>query len=64
MHDNPSDLQTKSLPYGEKRIKFCKMLLQHIYGFDEHVRNVIEDDKHDNNQAAGAALLKLVRFLL
>ena len=63
-HDNPSDLQTKSLPYGEKRIKFCKMLLKLIYGFDEHVRNAMGDDKHDNNQAAGAASLKLVRFLL
>ena len=29
-HDNPSDLQTKSLPYGEKRIKFRKILLKHI----------------------------------
>ena len=63
-YDNPSDLQTKSLPYGEKRIKFYKMLLKHIYGFDEHIRNVISDDKYDNNQATGAALLRLVKFLL
>ena len=63
-HGNPSDLQTKSLPYGEKQIKFCKMLLKHIYGFDEHVRNVISDDSYNNNEAAGAASMKLVRFLL
>ena len=36
-HDNPADLQTKPLPYGEKRVKLCKGLLEHIYGYAEHV---------------------------
>ena len=35
-HDNPADSQTKPLPYGAKRVKFCKQLLQHIYGYAEH----------------------------
>lgn len=35
--DNHSDMQTKSLSYGEKRVNFCKMLLNHTYGEPEHV---------------------------
>ena len=38
-NDNHSDLQTKSLPFGEKRVKFCKMLLDHIYGHEGHIPN-------------------------
>ena len=38
-NDNHSDLQTKPLPFGEKRVKFCKMLLDHIYGHDGHIPN-------------------------
>ena len=30
-HDTIADSQTKPLPYGEKRVKFYKMLLEHIY---------------------------------
>jgi len=30
-HHNPADLLTKPLPSGEKRIRFVKMLLYHIY---------------------------------
>jgi hypothetical protein len=29
-HDNPSDILTKPLPSGEKRSKFCRMLLHHL----------------------------------
>ena len=29
-NDNRSDLLTKPLPHGDKRKKFCKMLLHHI----------------------------------
>ena len=36
-NDNIADSQTKPLPYGEKRVKFCRMMLQHIYGYNEHV---------------------------
>lgn len=32
-HDNIADSQTKQLPYGEKRVKFCRMLLKHICGY-------------------------------
>jgi hypothetical protein len=28
-HENPSDLLTKPLPSGEKRRKFCQMVLYH-----------------------------------
>ena len=28
-HDNPSDMLTKPLPSGEKRRKFCRMVLYH-----------------------------------
>ena len=43
-HDNIADSQTKPLPYGEKRVKFCRMLLEHIYGYTEHVvRRVVGD---------------------
>ena len=28
-HDNPSDMLTKPLPSGEKRRKFCQMVLYH-----------------------------------
>ena len=31
-HENPADLLTKPLPAGEKRRKFVKMLLHHIFG--------------------------------
>ena len=40
--DNPADSQTKPLPYGAKRVKFCKQLLQHIYVYGKHVaRSVV-----------------------
>jgi hypothetical protein len=29
-HLNPADLLTKSLPAGEKRTKFCQMILYHL----------------------------------
>ena len=29
-HDNPADICTKALPSGEKRTKFCRMLLHHF----------------------------------
>ena len=29
-HDNVADLMTKNLPSGEKRTKFCKMLLHYL----------------------------------
>ena len=35
--ENQSDILTKSLPYGEKRVRFCKKLLHHIYGETDHV---------------------------
>ena len=35
--DNPADICTKPLPYSEKRVKFCKMLLHHLYGYVGHV---------------------------
>ena len=55
--DNHSDAQTKPLPYGEKRVKFCKQVLKHIYGFDEHVKNaavtdVTEQGEHERPAAA------------
>ena len=31
-HDNPSDLLTKVLPAGEKRRRFVRMILHHIFG--------------------------------
>ena len=37
--DNHSDMQTKPLPFGEKRVKFCKMQLDHIYGEKGHKAN-------------------------
>ena len=54
---NHSDAQTKPLPYGEKRVKFCKQVLKHIYGFDEHVKNaavtdVTEQGEHERPAAA------------
>jgi hypothetical protein len=33
-HDNPSDILTKPLPPGEKRSKFCRMLLHHLCAVD------------------------------
>ena len=30
-HFNPADLLTKPLPAGEKRVRFVRMLLHHIY---------------------------------
>ena len=36
-HENIADPNTKYLPYGAKRVKFCKMMLMHIYGYTEHV---------------------------
>ena len=35
--DNQADICTKPLPYSEKRVKFCKMLLHHLYGYVGHV---------------------------
>jgi hypothetical protein len=34
-HDNESDLLTKVLPHGEKRKKFVKNLLHHIYDYGD-----------------------------
>lgn len=34
---NHSDMMTKILPYGEKRIKFCRTVLQHIYEYGKHM---------------------------
>jgi hypothetical protein len=31
-HENESDLLTKLLPHGAKRVKFVQRLLHHIYG--------------------------------
>ena len=31
-HDNPADLLTKSLPAGEKRHGFVRMILHHVFG--------------------------------
>ena len=40
--DNPADSQTKPLPYGAKRVKFCKQLLKHIYAYGKHIaRHVV-----------------------
>ena len=40
--DNPADSQTKPLPYGAKRVKFCKQLLKHMYAYGKHiVRHVV-----------------------
>ena len=40
--DNPADSQTKPLPYGAKRVKFCKQLLKHMYAYGKHiVRRVV-----------------------
>ena len=30
-HDNPADLMTKCLAPGEKRVKFVRSLLHHVY---------------------------------
>ena len=35
--DNHSDMQTKSLPYDEKRAKFYEILLDRIYSETKHV---------------------------
>jgi hypothetical protein len=34
-HENPADLMTKPLPDGEKRRGFVRMLLHHIYDYDD-----------------------------
>ena len=34
--ENPSDLRTKPLLFNDKRIKFCQMLLHHIYESGKH----------------------------
>ena len=34
-HENPADLLTKPLPAGEKRHKFVRMILHHIFGTGE-----------------------------
>ena len=63
--DNHSDAQTKPLPFGEKRVKFCKQVLKHIYGHDEHVKNAITDVIEQNEQTmpAAAAALWMYNFV-
>ena len=34
-HENPADLLTKPLPAGDKRMKFVRMILHHIFGSKE-----------------------------
>ena len=38
--DNLSDLFTKPMAYGAKRIKFYKMLLHHLYKKGKHIARV------------------------
>ena len=35
--DNLSDLCTKPMAFGAKRIKFCKILLHHLYEKGKHI---------------------------
>ena len=39
-HLNPADLLTKPLPSGEKRTKFVRMILYHIFGGGHEVHKV------------------------
>ena len=48
-HDNIADLMTKNLASGEKRTKFCKMLLHFL-------KPSIEIGKETGHHAAAAAL--------
>ena len=36
-NDNIADSETKTLSYGEKRVKFCRMILKNIHGYTKHV---------------------------
>ena len=63
--DNHSDAQTKPLPYGEKRVKFCKKDLKHIYGHDEHVKNAVTDviEQKEHEMPAAATTLWMYNFV-